>query len=601
MNIICQQNERAVYGEYNRLLESEAALLKQKARSEWLLKGDMNTQFFHARVKERQARDRINAIRDGEGNFTTDPKDVSEVFLKFYDELLGTKEINLRSIDTDVFENCPTVSEDQGRFLCRSVTMEEVKKALWSIPSEKSPGPDGFSSDFFKVSWNIIKDDLYVAVHDYFVNDRLLKQVNATFLTLVPKTQCPTTAADFRQIACCNVIYKILTKVITFRLQEVLPALIGPAQGAFLHQRSIVDNISVCQGLVRNYHRNSGEPRCHMKLDLRKAYDTIDWNFLRSMLQSLKFPEQFIDRIMECLTTPRFPVLINGSPYGYFASRRGLRQGDPMSPYLFAMAMEYLSKLLEKLDSRSVFRYHPKCKQLKLAHLCFADDIMLFYRGDAVSPFILKDYVTQFADTTGLRVNLQKSQVFFCGVNEELKQQLINQLGFSEGKLPIKYLGLPLIASKLSIDDCGPILERIQNKINSWSSKCLSYDGRLVLIKAVIFHCQLYWANVVLLPKRVIRQIEALYRNYLWGGVADYRHMPLVSWESISLPRNEGGLGLLQLEAWNKAAFGKLLWKIIANKDCLWVRWAKAVYLKGKSIWSVQAKDSHPWSWRKLL
>lgn len=111
---------------------------------------------------------------------------------------------------------------------------------------------------------------------------------------------------------------------------------------------------------------------------------------------------------------------------------------------------------------------------------------MLFCKGDAMSPLILKDYISQFADTTGLRVNLLKSQVFFCGVSDELKHQLLNQLGFSEGKLPIKYLGLTLIASKLSINYCGPIIERIQKKINSWSAKLLSYAGRLVLINNVI-------------------------------------------------------------------------------------------------------------------
>lgn len=115
----------------------------------------------------------------------------------------------------------------------------------------------------------------------------------------------------------------------------------------------------------------------------------------------------------------------------------------------------------------------------------------------------------------------------------------------------------------------------------------------------MLFHCQVYWANAVLLPKKVIRQIEALYRNYLWSGSADHMNMPLIAWENTTLPRNEGGLGLLQLKAWNIAAFGKLLWKVIANVDCLWVRWVKSAYLKGKSIWSVKAKDNQPWTWRK--
>lgn len=601
MDVALQQAERQLAVEYGQMLENESSLLKQKSRAEWINLGDQNTQYYHARVKENIARARINTVQDAAGNIITDPGLVSEVFLQFYNELLGTKEQNLLEVDMTLFDDGPTISEEQGYKLCNEVTMQEVKRALWSIPSSKSPGPDGFSSDFFKISWDIIKYNLCYAVQDFFRYGKLLKQVNATLLTLVPKVQNPTTAADYRPIACCNVVYKILTKIITARLQELLPSLVGAEQGAFIKQRSIVDNINVCQGLVRNYHRDKGVPRCLMKLDLRKAYDTIDWNFIRGVLKGFKFPEMIIDRIMECLTTPRFSILINGSPYGYFPSKRGLRQGDPMSPYLFVIAMDYLAKLFKKLHNRPAFKFHPKCKKLKLKLLSFADDIMCFCRGDAVSPLIMKEYITEFADTSGLRVNLQKSQVFFCGVNCQVKENLIDQLGFSEGKLPIKYLGLPLIASKLTIADCEPILQRIRTKVGSWSARMLSYAGRAVLIQSILFHYQVYWSNTFLLPKGVIHQMECLFRNYLWNGSSESKHMPVVAWDRITLPREEGGLGFLQMEIWNKAAFGKQLWKIIANKDCLWVDWAKEVYLKGNSIWEVKAKDSYPWTWRKLL
>lgn len=333
-----------------------------------------------------------------------------------------------------------------------------------------------------------------------------------------------------------------------------------------------------------------------MKLDLRKAYDTIDWRFIRYMLKGLKFPEMIIQRIMECISTPRFSIMINGSPYGYFASQRGLRQGDPVSPYLFVLAMEYFSKLLKNLHSVQNFRFHAHCKELKLAHLCFADDIMLFCRDDINSPIILKEFIDKFANASGLRVNVQKSMVFLCGVPVAVKRILLEKLGFIEGKLPIKYLGLPLISS-----DCSPIIAKMQRKIHSWSAKCLTYAGRVVLIKSVLFHYQVFWSNAILLPKSVIHCIEALCRNYLWSGVSDGKKMPLVAWENICMPRCEGGLGILQLDVWNKAALGKQLWKIIANSDCLWVKWAKVVYMKGKSLWTAAAKDNHPWSWRKIL
>lgn len=122
-----------------------------------------------------------------------------------------------------------------------------------------------------------------------------------------------------------------------------------------------------------------------------------------------------------------------------------------------------------------------------------------------------------------------------------------------------------------------------------------------MLIKSILFHYQVYWSNIVLLPKKIVQKIDSICRDFLWSGRNKSKKMPLVAWESVCLPRSEGGLGVLQIAAWNKAALGKLLWKIVADWDCLWVRWVKAVYLKGKTIWCTKAKDSHPWYWKKIL
>lgn len=235
------------------------------------------------------------------------------------------------------------------------------------------------------------------------------------------------------------------------------------------------------------------------------------------MLYGLQFPDSFIQRIMECVTTPKFSIMINGNPCGFFSSRRGLRQGDPMSPYLFVLAMDYLSRMLKELPSMSLFRYHPKCKSIKLVQLCFADDITAFCKGDVNSPLILKEYFEKFSNTSGLRVNKDKSHVFFCGVDDQVKQYLLEQLGHSKGQLPVKYLGLPLIATKLTELDCSPILDKMKRKISSWSAKSLTYAGRILLIKAILLHYQVFWSNLVMLPKSIVQQIDSICRNYLWG------------------------------------------------------------------------------------
>ncbi|XP_026396786.1 uncharacterized protein LOC113291472 [Papaver somniferum] len=208
------------------------------------------------------------------------------------------------------------VGVDEANDLISPISRDEIVYALSCIGSSKAPGPDGFSSHFFKVCWSIIEFDFVKAIHNFFSKLKLLGEVNSTFLTLIPKIDNPAKVSDYRPISCCNVIYKCITKII-----------------------AIIDNIMLAHEIVRNYHRSNGAPRCSLKNDLRKAYDTVSWEAIFLCLRRMGFPNQFIDRIYICISYVKFAILINGSPYGYFSSFRGLRQGCPLSPYLSVIIM----------------------------------------------------------------------------------------------------------------------------------------------------------------------------------------------------------------------------------------------------------------------
>lgn len=181
----------------------------------------------------------------------------------------------MKQIDQSVIERGPLLTEAQQQALCRPVTEEEIKEAVWSIDPRKSPGPDGFSSGFYRSAWSTIKGDLIKIVHDFFKKGKMLKQVNCTLISLIPKVNAPY-AREYRPIACCNVVYKVITKIMANRMQSLLGDIISFNQGAFIKNRSIMDNVLICQDLVHNYHRNDSPARCLFKLDLQKAYDTID-------------------------------------------------------------------------------------------------------------------------------------------------------------------------------------------------------------------------------------------------------------------------------------------------------------------------------------
>ncbi|KAL0455378.1 UNVERIFIED_CONTAM: hypothetical protein Slati_0877000 [Sesamum latifolium] len=179
----------------------------------------------------------------------------------------------------------------------------EIKNAVFDIDEVKAPGPDDYSSGFFKAAWPVVGEEVTRAIMEFFRTGRLLKQVNTTLISLIPKVATPTTVVEFRPISCCNVLYKIITKILVQRMRGVLDKLINPSQNAFVPGRSIGDNILLAQELFHGYNQQHLPPRCALKVDLRKVYDTVEWDFLTVVHTLFGFPAQFISWIGVCYNT----------------------------------------------------------------------------------------------------------------------------------------------------------------------------------------------------------------------------------------------------------------------------------------------------------
>lgn len=208
-----------------------------------------------------------------------------------------------------------------------------------------------------------------------------------------------------------------------------------------------------------------------------KAFDSVDWEFLFDTMTYMEFPSLFIHWIRQCVSSAKYSVVINGSLEGFFPGQRGLRQGDPISPYLFLIVMEAFAAILKCKLLHGSFPYHPECRALDLCHLAFADDLFILSSVDQVSFELINGVLTDFHFYSGLQPNIHKSAVFFGGTDMHLKIQMMAFLPFPEGHFPIKYLGVPLISTKLRPDDCTILKEKILHRFLSWDSKIISYGG----------------------------------------------------------------------------------------------------------------------------
>ncbi|XP_062080507.1 uncharacterized protein LOC133785272 [Humulus lupulus] len=263
--------------------------------------------------------------------------------------------------------------------LMKPFTRKDVEAAMFSINSIKSPGPDGYGSGFFKVMWKDVGEEISDAILGFFYHGMLPDELNSATLSLIPKD------------------------------------------------------------IIKGYKRKNISPRCVMKIDLSKAYDTIDWQLLEDILNAYYFPSRFIRWVMICLKGTSYSIMMNGRLQGSFIGRKGLRQGDPISPLLFVLVMEYFTRLRIQASKSKDFRFHPNCKKLKLVSLCFADDL-----------------------------------VYFGGLAEEDLKQILTRLQFVEGSFPLKYLGIPLRPTKWKAGDYVGIIKKIHLKLHTWSSRHLS-------------------------------------------------------------------------------------------------------------------------------
>jgi exonuclease III len=421
----------------SRTAQAKLLLWRQRAKIKVAVEGDENTRFFHACANQRRRQNKIQVI-EHESVELYDHERKAAVLHGFYSGLLGSNPQTEWSFRlNDLYPEGPiSLSNLENGF-----EHEEIHAAFKHMKPNASPGPDGFGPLFFKKMWHIVAPDIvnFFAAFNSQTSD--LARINRSYLVLLPKKEGAKRPQEFRPIALQNTVVKAVSRVLMQRLQPLIPHLIGTDQSGFVQGRCIADNFVYAADLLSCCHRRRC-PTIILKLDFHKAFDCVDWESLHIIMRHRGFPEKRNTWIMNILQTGKTAVLLNGDPGKWINCKRGLRQGDPLSPYLFIIVADVLCRLLHFHPAAADIR-HPIIHDQPCPVLQYADDTLIFLRCTPQAIAATKQILQLFEKATGLAINYHKTTFLPIAVPDHEECELASVFGATTSTFPQTYLGLP--------------------------------------------------------------------------------------------------------------------------------------------------------------
>ena len=339
-----------------------------------------------------------------------------------------------------------------------------------------------------------------------------------------------------------------------------------------------------------------------IKIDLEKAYDRLDWDFIQWVLGSYHFFDAWISNIMNCVRISSMSVLWNGEKLESFKPTRGVRQGDPMSSYLFVMCIEQLSRMFKQLVRQGRWKPIPiSSNGPMISHLMFADDMVLFAEASVEQLDLILSCLDDFAKASGQKVNLAKSSLYLSPfVDSDLASLLSSRSGIPLTADLGKYLGVPSIHGRISVSTYSSILDKMRGRLDGWKARALSKAGRLTLVQSVLNAIPIFVMQSALLPVSLCNEIEKICRNFIWHGKDMKPAVHLINWDTMSLPKRLGGLGIRNMRQMNQALLGKLCWRAYKNPQALWVRCLFNKYESGFVHWEVAKRANGSVNWKSF-
>ncbi|GJY72580.1 RNA-directed DNA polymerase, eukaryota, partial [Tanacetum coccineum] len=355
--------------QYEDMKQIERKEFIQKAKIKWAIEGDENSKFFHFIINKKRSQLSVRGVFV-DGDWKTDPAVVKDAFKDHFASRFKRPERDGLKLNSP-FPN--RLSTDQVDDLDRGITRDEIRDVIWCCGVNKSPGPDGFTFEFFRRYWSFIGPDFCSAVKCFFENGSFSKGCNSSFITLIPKVIDAKFVTDYRPISLIGCVYKVVTKILANRLALVIKDLVSDTQSAFVANRQILDGPFILNEILAWCKRKKKQALI-FKADFAKAYDSIRWDFLLDVLQAFGFGPNWCKWIRGIFSSAMASVLVNGSPSSEFPFFCGLKQGDPLASFLFILVMESLHISMSRAINDGVFRGLQLHGSMCISHLFYADD-----------------------------------------------------------------------------------------------------------------------------------------------------------------------------------------------------------------------------------
>ena len=552
------QLEKNLLLDLNNIHLIERRIWAQKAGIYWRKFGDYNTRYFHVLAKIKKSKGKIHSLQDSEGNWIHDDLLLKNLARDTFINMFSAKHTFSKRLPS--FMSQTFILPEDSIELTKPFSKEEVESTVKSMAPLKSPGPDGIQPIFYQQFWSDLNEHLVSFLNSCLDEGNFPEDINKSYLCLIPKKEAPSSINDFRPIGLCNTVLKLLTKSIASRIRGLMPKLINPLQTSFVKDRTIDENIIIIKEVAHLFNRvKRGRNIMALKIDLTKAFDSLEWAFIRETLLGFKFPVKLVNIIMKVIASPSISVLWNGEITSEFFPSRGIRQGDPLSPYIFVLCMERLSQLIQEKINLKLWKPLMIAKDIGLSHLFYADDVFLFGKASWANMDVILGVLQDFGNLSGLFLNVSKSTIIVPKkMDHNVRQSISGHCNLRVSSDFGNYLGIKISPNKLRKIDYLGLLDKTKDKIRGWQAKLLNMAGRCTLIKAVLNTYPLFVMQTNMIPISILEDLKKDIKRFLWNKVGQRRYLSRTSWNQVCTPMMAGGLGIRDLRRWNTCFMAKL-------------------------------------------